>query len=280
MGKIRVKTLGSEEAEEKQKKQATKRKEAKVTKRTTKVPGLKGGERLVAVGPSEKELAKYAQVEKVEEVVKVEKTKSPKSTKSPKRKFRSKSYQAIAKMVDKTKKYTLSEALETISKLKRAKFDETVELHINTIEKGVSGNVTLPHGTGKKVRVAIADDELITRVEKGKVDFDVLLAEPTFMPRLARVAKFLGPRGLMPNPKNNTISANPKELAKKYEGGQVSFKTEAKAPIIHLSVGKVSFGEKKLSDNINALLEAIKKEKIRNVTLKSTMSPGIKIQLD
>jgi len=275
MGKIRVKTLGIEEAEKKQKEKARKKAESKRL-----VKGTKGGERIVAVGPSEEELSKLdvPEVSKETKVSEVSKGKIKKESRGTLKRARSKSYQAIAKMVDKTKKYSLSEALETISKIKRAKFDETVELHINTIEKGISGNVTLPHGTGKKIRVAIANDKLIATVEKGKIDFDVLLSEPIFMPKLAKAAKFLGPRGLMPNPKNGTISNDPKTLAKKYEGGQINFKTEAKAPVIHLTVGKVSYGAKKLSDNINTMLEAIKKEKIRNVILKLTMSPGIKIQ--
>jgi large subunit ribosomal protein L1 len=282
MGKIRVKTLGNEEAEKKQKEQTKKKSENKKL-----VKGAKGGERIVSVGPSEEELAQLSVSENLSDSVvaietsnkKTATTETQKKEKHRKERVRSKNYQAIAKIVDKTKKYSLSDALDLISKLKRAKFDETVELHINTIEKGISGNVTLPYGTGKKIRVAIADDEIIAKVEKGKIDFDILLSEPSFMPKLARVAKFLGPRGLMPNPKNGTISTDPKTLAKKYEGGQISFKTEAKSPIIHLTVGKVSFGEKKLSDNIKTMIEAIKKEKIRNVTLKSTMSPGIKLDL-
>lgn len=276
MGKIRVKTLGLEEAEGKQKKETKKRQESK---RTVKVPGLKGGERVVAVGPSEEELAKL-EVPKKEEVSKVSKGEDKrKKAVAVRKKVRSKSYQAVAKMIDKTKKYTVSEALDLISKISRAKFDETVELHVNTIEKGISGNVTLPHGTGKKIKVAIADEDLIAKVEKGKIDFDILLAEPSIMPKLAKVAKVLGPRGLMPNPKNGTISTDPKTLAKKYEGGQIRFKTEAKSPIMHLTVGKVSFGVKKLSENIENILEAVKKEKIRKVTLKSTMSPGIRLAL-
>lgn len=291
MGKIRVKTLGNEEAEKKQKQEARLASEAKRAKKKAEnkklVKGAKGGERIVAVGPTEEEIAKLSASENLSDSVvaietsnkKTATTETQKKEKHRKERVRSKNYQAIAKMVDKTKKYALSDALDLISKLKRAKFDETVELHINTIEKGISGNVTLPHGTGKKIRVAIADDELIAKVEKGKIDFDVLLSEPSFMPKLAKVAKFLGPRGLMPNPKSGTISNDPKTLAKKYEGGHISFKTESKSPIIHFTVGKVSYGEKKLSDNIKTMLDAVKKEKIRNVTLKSTMSPGIKIQL-
>ena len=275
MGKIRVKTLGIEEAEKKQKQEAKKKAEAKKL-----VKGTKGGERIVAVGPSEEELAKLEQVEKVEKVVKVEKPKSPKSSKSAVRKTRPKNYQAVAKLVDRSKTYPLLDALTLLEKLKTAKFDETVELHINTVELGITASTTLPHGSGKKIRVAIADDKIIESVAKGKIDFDVLLADPSMMPKLARVAKFLGPRGLMPNPKNGTITNSPKELAKKYEAGQIQFKTESKAPIMHLSVGKLSFGQKKLEENVKTVLAAVRAEKIRNVTLKSTMSPGIKIQFD
>jgi large subunit ribosomal protein L1 len=99
------------------------------------------------------------------------------------------------------------------------------------------------------------------------------------MPKLARIAKILGPRGLMPNPKNGTITDNPQDLVKKYEGGQISFKTESKAPILHLTVGKMSFGKEKLIENANALFNAIKKQNIASITLKSTMSPGVKIKI-
>ena len=160
-----------------------------------------------------------------------------------------------------------------------AKFDETVELHVNTIATGISGNITLPHGAGKKTRVAIATDALIAEIEKGKIDFDVLLSAPEMMPKLAKVAKILGPRGLMPNPKNGTISPKPEELAKKFEEGLMNFKTEAKAPIIHMVVGKMSFGPEKLSENIASAIDAIKKANIINVTLKSSMSPGIKLKV-
>jgi len=273
MGKIKVRELGNEILENKQKqKSKQKNKEKKLVK------GSKGGERVVAVGPTEEEIAKIElpkeQVEEKTEVkVKTAKKKFKKEKKAP----HSKSYMAIAKTLDKSKKYSLLEGLNILEKLKRSKLDETVELHINTTETGVSGTITLPHGTGKLVRVAIADDDVLAKVEQGKIEFDILLANPTMMPKLARVAKILGPRGLMPNPKNATLVKDPEKAAENFKKGQMNFKTEAKAPIMHLTVGKMSFGAKKLSENISALIDAIKKEKIRNVTLKSTMSPGIKL---
>lgn len=290
MGKIRVKTLGDESLEEEQKKEAHKRKEAKsASRRTVKIPGMKGGERVVAVGPSEEELEKLAttasdaaiaedknsEKQRLQDSAKTVVAKKPQKKAAPR--ARSRRYQSVAAMVDKKKQYKLSEALELLPKLKLAKFDETVELHINTTEPGLSGQLNLPHGTGKKTRVAIADDKLIADVEKGKIEFDVLLAVPQMMPKLAKVAKVLGPKGLMPNPKNGTITANPEEEAKKYEGGQMRYKTESKLPVMHLTVGKLSFGEKKLAENIKAIFAAVQAAKIKNATLKSTMSPGIKL---
>lgn len=273
MGKIRVKTLGNEELEKEEKKQAEKRHEAK---KSAKAPGMKGGERVVAVGPTEEELEALEQKEEEKkEEPKKEKVKVKKDNNNP----HSQNYVSLVTLVDRTKNYALEEALELLGKLQRGKFDETVELHINTISAGISGNITLPHGTGKKTRVTVADDNLIAEIEKGKIDFDILVATPAMMTKLARVAKVLGPKGLMPNPKNGTISEKPEEVAKKYEGGQVNFKTEAKTPIIHLTIGKMSFGSKKLSENAQSLLSAIKKSNIVNATLKSTMSPGIKLKI-
>lgn len=297
MGKIRVKTLGNEQAEQQQKKEAKKRKEEKLTK----VPNLKGGQRLTSVGPTEEELTKMETPAETKEVKKTEEKKEEKQKqkkssykeKIAKKQTRSQKYLSARKQIDQTKFYPIQDALELLPKVAIASFDETVELHINTIDRSVSGNITLPHGNGKKTRVAIATDELIEKLEKslpanaspsgdgrrGKIDFDVLIAHPSLMPKLAKVAKFLGPRGLMPNPKNGTISQNPQETAKKYEMGQISIKTEAKSPIIHLSVGKVSFGKEKLEENIKTVFSAIQREKIQSVTLKSTMSPGIKLHL-
>ncbi|MEK7549153.1 MAG: 50S ribosomal protein L1, partial [Patescibacteria group bacterium] len=178
-----------------------------------------------------------------------------------------------------SKTYGLKDALELLSKFQKTKFDETIELHLNTVRSGISGTLTLPHGTGKTTRVAIADEAMLAEIETGKINFDILVATPDMMPKLAKVAKILGPKGLMPNPKNGTITAKPEEVVKKFEGGQISFKTEAKAPLIHMTVGKFSFGDKKLTDNITAAVGAIKIENIAKITLKSTMSPGIRVQI-
>ena len=263
MGKIRVKAFGDEELEQKQKEEEQARKEAKIAAAkglAKKVEEPK--EEVVEEAPQEKKLSKAKSASGGDEKA-----------------FHSKKYQALSDLYDKSKVYPLKEALELLKKLQRSTFDETVELHLNTVSTGVSGQITLPHGTGKKTRVAIATDAIIAEVEKGIINFDVLVAEPMMMVKLAKVAKVLGPRGLMPNPKNGTITPKPEEVAKKYEAGQINFKTEAKAPIMHLTVGKISFGPEKLTDNIEALVAAIKKANIVNATLKSTMSPGLKIKI-
>lgn len=199
---------------------------------------------------------------------------------------RSEKYKTALSQVEKSKLYSLTEALELVEKTHLAKFDETVELHINTTQN-LNGSVTLPHGTGKSTRVAIlnpnkdekAADDLIKAIESGKIEFDILIATPDAMPRLAKVARVLGPKGLMPNPKNGTVTPNPEATAEKYAGGHMTFKTESKAPVLHLSVGKLSFGKDKLEENIKAAMKAIDLKNMKRVTLKSTMSPGIKIQL-
>ena len=180
-------------------------------------------------------------------------------------------------MVAKDTIYPLSEGISILRKFKKGKFDETVELHLNVKEKGISGQIPLPHGTGKKLRIKVADEALIAEVEKGKIDFDILIAAPATMPLLAKVAKILGPRGLMPNPKNGTITDKPDALIEKLSHGQVSYKTASEAPIIHLSIGKISFEDKQLEENIKTTLKTIGSEKINSVTLKSTMSPAIRL---
>lgn len=209
-----------------------------------------------------------------------------KKQKVGKAKERSEKYKTAAKQIEKNKSYSLAEALDLLDKTHLAKFDETVELHINTLGP-VSGSTTLPHGTGKQVRVAIlapttdpkAADDLLKEIESGKINFDILLATPDAMPKLAKVARILGPKGLMPNPKNGTVTPKPDEVAKQYAGGHMTFKTESKAPVLHVSVGKLSFGKEKLTENIKTLLKAVESKNMKTAVLKSTMSPAIRLQV-
>lgn len=276
MGKTRIKTIGIEEEENKEKKKLKERNDAKKAE---------AAKRKLDAEKSTSETGSPITAEKPAE----EKSTKPKTSKykeKNKKSRRSKSYKTATAKLEKGKKYTLKEALTLLSGLKRAKYDETVELHVNTTDKGVAGQVTLKHGTGKTRKIEIADEKndpkgvetLVKKITDGQIDFDVLIATPESMPHLAPVARFLGPRGLMPSPKSGTVHPRPEEARKNFEGGQINFKTEAKAPIIHLSVGKMSFGETKLEENIKDVLMAVQSKNIKNVTLKSTISPGIKLQ--
>ncbi len=260
MGKIRVKSFGDTEAEAKDAKLTQKRADAKAAKKLEQT----AGEAPEAMSHVVEESATKEKKQKYAVTSKNQKHKSPK-------------YQDAAKLVEKSKTYKVKDALELLPKLTVATFDETVELHINTTATGIVGNMVLPHGTGKQTKVAIATDEIIAEIEKGIINFDVLIAEPMMMAKLAKVARILGPRGLMPNPKNGTVTPKPEEAAKKFEGGQINFKTESKFPLLHLTVGKVSFGADKLQDNIKVAIQSVQTKNIKNVTLKSTMSPGMKI---
>lgn len=287
MGQKKIKFIGETDTTKKQSGAAGPKK----GKDKTAKSGKSGKAGLTDMG--QKALEEMEKVQETEEKLEKETVKTIKLAKSPKKqKTRSKKYQSIKKDINPLKTYTAKTALELIEKNKRSSFDESVEAHFLVKEK-LSASVSLPHGTGKKQKIAIADPfppagesgqvskqfkSLLKKIESGVIDFDILIATPQAMPKLAKVAKILGPKGLMPNPKTNTISDKPKELKKKLEAGSTRFKTEAKANLIHFTIGKISFGQKKLEENLKTLIEAIKPNNILKTTLCSTMSPSIKIQ--
>jgi large subunit ribosomal protein L1 len=285
MGKIRAVALGDEKAESEQKRRAEARRQTKQSKKVkVEGVGMKGGERVAVIEGTD---IKPEFKKLIDEVESGEAAGAkPKKAKKEKRiRVRSKSYIAKASLVDKTKFYPLSDAVGLIKQTSLTKFDGTVELHINlnpaTLgeKKDFRGSVHLPHGTGKQVRVVIADDKVLADVEAGKINFDILVAHPSMMPKLARVARILGPKGLMPNPKTGTVTPDPEKRVKELSTGSINFKTEPDQPIIHLTVGKVSFEDKKLVENVNAILDAVGRGKISKATLSATMSPGVKIAL-
>lgn len=219
---------------------------------------------------------------------------------------RGKKYRAAAEKIDKNKTYSIEEAVKLIKENKTAKFDESVELHIKTnidSKKGdqiIRGTVVLPHGSGKTKKVAVitsnaqdeakkagADivggEELIENFSK-KIDFDVLVATPEMMPKLAKVAKILGPKGLMPNPKTETVTTKIKETVEALKKGKSAYKNDDSGNV-HQTVGKISFADEKLVENIKVFIENLEKSKpsglkgklFSNITLCSTMGQGIKI---
>lgn len=267
MGKIRTKLIGLEEVEQKQKQAAKVRREEK-KKRTGK-------------DQEAKEVSSVKKAAPVDEAKKAPDKKTvAKKTKSTVKKMHGKRYQEGQKNIQKNHLYALGEALAIVKKMPHARFDETVEVHINTKEKDLKGEVKFPHSTGKTLKVIVCDDGVLAAIESGKIDFDVLIAHPSFMPKLVKFARVLGPRGLMPNPKNGTLTDKVTDAAKKFTSGSVRFKTEAKFPLIHQAIGKISFGADKLMENIQALIKAVQKSKIESVYLASTMSPSLKIDVN
>jgi large subunit ribosomal protein L1 len=193
-----------------------------------------------------------------------------------------KAIRAAKSKVDPQKKYELGEAIKLVKSGNITKFVSTLTLHLNLVTKDAPTRIelTFPYMAGAAKRVAIVTDELLKDIEKGKIEFDILVTSPAFMPKLAKFAKVLGPKGLMPSPKAGTVTADPEKKAKEFEAGKTVVKAEAKFPLMHVTVGKVNQPDEELIANIKALLEAIKLKNVTKATLASTMSPGIKLQLN
>lgn len=223
----------------------------------------------------------------------------------------SKRAKAAQEVVDPTKVYTAEEAIELVKKTATTKFVGSVEVHLNTAidakktDQAIRGAVTLPHGTGKTKKIAafvtdgkeaeakaagaeiVGGEELIKKIkETEKTDFDVAVAEPAIMPKLATIAKILGTRGLMPNPKTGTVSDNISGAIKEIAGGKVNFKNDNSGNV-HQVIGKTSFEPEQLMENLKKFMEAlhaskpsaVKKQFIQTMTLNATMGPGIKFKM-
>ena len=220
-----------------------------------------------------------------------------------------KKYAQATEMVTE-KSYDIEKGLETMLSLPKAKFDETVELHVRlgvdgkNADQQVRGVCILPHGTGKSLKVLViakgdkADDavkagadyvgaeEIITKIQGGWLDFDVCITTPDMMGLVGRVARVLGPKGLMPNPKSGTVTMDVVKAISDAKAGKVEYRLD-KTNNVHVILGKVSFGKEKLMDNFNTVIEALIKAKpaaakgqyFRNVTIASTMGPGLKINV-
>lgn len=195
------------------------------------------------------------------------------------KKVRGKKYQAVRSQLDKSKFYTDKEAVELVKKLSYSKFVGSVEAHVVVREVGDNVSLALPHSTGKTVKVTVVDAQVLSDIEAGKLDFGILVAHPEFMPKLAKFARVLGPKGLMPNPKNGTLTPNPELKKKELEAGKFNLKTEKKAPLMHLTIGKTDMKSTDLVENVEALVKALK-GKILKLSLSASMSPGIKVLVE
>ena len=232
----------------------------------------------VVAAPEDKTTEAEAKVEATDGEKTEDKAIPAKVAKKNKRQ-RGKKYQAVRSQVDKTKLYEPKEAIELVKKLSYSKFGGSVEAHLVVREIGMSTNIALPHSTGKSVKVAIVTDALLADIKDGQIDFDVLVASPEFMPKLARFARVLGPKGLMPNPKNGTLTPNPELKKKELEAGKFMLKTEKKAPLMHLSFGKVNMETKDLLENLMEIIKSLK-GKLVKMSIAASMSPGVKVNCE
>jgi len=194
-------------------------------------------------------------------------------------KVRGKKYQEAKKKIDSKIKYDIKEAIKLLKQVSLAKFNGTVEAHLNVLEKGLGGETELPYFQAKAKKVVVFDDSIAENLKSGKIDFDVLLATAADMPKILPFAKLLGPKGLMPNPKNGTLVTDPKEALANFSGNALHYQTEKDSPIIHTVIGKLDQPDEELVANFQALIKAINPSKIKKAVLKSTMSPGIKVAL-
>ena len=222
---------------------------------------------------------------------------------------RGKKYQEVAKLVEKGKVYNLKDAVALAIKTSPVKFDATMEAHVRLgvdprqADQNIRTTLVLPNGNGKTVRVAVfapldeakkaatagadiaEDDAFLKRLEKGEIDFDVLISTPAFMPKLGRFARLLGPKGLMPNPKAGTVTMDVEKAVKEAKAGKVEYRVDKQA-IVHIGLGKVSFGEDKLLQNANAFFDSLKSQKpaslkgqyVKSVYLTTSQGPSIAVE--
>lgn len=282
-------------------------KEAKPTEEHEAKVAKAGKRSAKAIAESEEETAKKERKEAGDK----EPVATTKPTAKPSRSRLERSGKKLrkaAELVDKSKEYSLAEAIDLATKTSTTKFDSTVELHIRLnvdprhADQNIRDNLVLPEGTGKKVRVAVfgesdtvaeakkagadiaGEDDFLAQLDKGKIDFDVLIATPKVMAKLGKYARVLGPKGLMPNPKSGTVTTNVAKAVADAKAGRVEYRVDATG-IVHVGVGKVSFGSAKLNKNVAALFASIKAAKpssikgtyVRSLYITTTMGPSIRI---
>ncbi|MGD0523130.1 MAG: hypothetical protein ABSA43_01060 [Candidatus Microgenomates bacterium] len=263
MGKTKTAFVSDEEKNKRNEAKKKARKETKIH-----IAGLKGGQRIKAI-ESETVVTESAETEKGAE----------KKNKQVRVRVRGKKWAQAKSKIDRTKFYQLPDALKLVKETSYSKFDGTMEMHIQVKKVGVSANVTLPFSAGKQKRVEIANEGTIAKLKAGKIDFDILIATPEIMPKLVPFARVLGPKGLMPNPKNGTLVTDPKAI-KTAPANLIALKTEKEAPLIHTVLGKVSQKDEELKANADAIIKALGGGKqIVKVHISSTMGPAVKIAI-
>ncbi len=269
--------------------------------------GKKSKKHIEEVKAEEERQARKAETKALEEAG--EKPKGAAPVTRPKIERRGKKYQAAAKEIEKGKVYTLKEALELAQKTNPSKFDATVEAHVRLgvdprqADQNIRATVVLPHGNGKTVRVAVfapldeakkaaaagadiaEDEEFLKRLEKGEIDFDVLISTPAYMPKLGKFARLLGPKGLMPNPKAGTVTVDLERAVKESKAGKVEYRVDKQA-IIHIGLGKTNFDAAQLLENAETFFDSLKSHRpaslkgsyVKSIFVTTSQGPSIEVE--
>ncbi len=223
--------------------------------------------------------------EKAENKIQSKATQKEEKTSHNNKQLRGKKYRSVLSGFEAHRLYSIAEAIEKVKALSYTKFDGTVEMHARFVPKKktdevvLRGTINLPSGSPKERKVVVADDSVISKIAKGVIDFDILLAKPADMPKLAKLAKILGPKGKMPSPKNGTVTDNPAQTKKELSGGLVEYKSDPYGNL-HIALGKVSWSNEKIKSNVEAVLGALPKKNLSSVWLAATMSPSVKVKID
>ncbi len=249
------------------------------------------------------------QARKAEKAAEPEKKAGPKPVTRSRLERRGKNYRKANEQIEKGKAYSLEEAVKLAVATSPVKFDATLEMHFRLgvdprqADQNIRATVTLPAGTGKDVRVAVfapldiakaakaagadiaEDEEFTKRLDKEQLDFDVLISTPQYMPKLGKYARLLGPKGLMPNPKAGTVTTDIEKAVKEAKAGKIEYRVDKQA-IVHIGLGKVSFGADKLMENVNAFIDSLKSQKpasikgqyVKSVYITTTMGPSILVE--
>lgn len=276
---------------------------------TTGVKTAKAGKRSAkAIEEAEAKVAKEERKAAAAEEAAEDKPKVQQKPARSKLERKGKGYRKSAELIDRNKVYSLTEALELATKTSHVKFDASVEVHVNLgvdprhADQNLRDTIVLPAGTGKNIRVAVladvddaaaakkagadiaAGEELLQQLDKGTINFDILIATPAMMPKLGKYARTLGPKGLMPNPKSGTVTTDVTKAVTEAKAGRVEYRVDSTG-IVHVGVGKVSFGTAKLADNARAVFASIKSNKpasvkgtyVKSVHITTSMGPSIKV---
>ncbi len=257
----------------------------------------------------EKEARKEARDTSAQSEEAENRAKGPKPVTRPLIERRGKAYRKVAELVEKETVYSLADALVLATKTSPSKFDASVEVHVKLgvdprqADQNVRATVSLPNGTGKTIRVAvfapeadhasakkagadiIGDETFLAQLDKQEINFDILIATPQYMPRLGKYARLLGPRGLMPNPKSGSVATDVAKATTEAKAGKVEYRVDKQA-IVHLSIGKVSFGSVKLAENAKAFFDSLQSQKpsnlkstyVKSTSISTTQGPGIKVE--